>query len=338
MKNKPGFNRRQWLKVGLAGAAGTVLAAGCDTESSQTNTITTDEACLVSPRQELGPFPPMKALSQPDHDVDLTIVDGQSVSAEGDVILVKGKVVDTACNPVSGAIVLIWQANHHGKYHHEMDLSDRPDDPHFQGWGQAITNDQGEYQFKTIIPGLYTGRTRHIHFKISRKGYHELVTQMYFEGEERNATDSLLNQLAHEEQMRLICGFDRSGEFPTLTFNINIEKVPDGSVPETVLQEYNGAYKLDIAEEHPFMQFLRSVDVTDENIMVQVSNEGRQLYIQMTSTPRAEVFWVAKDQFNAKAVYDTMLTFLRNDEGKVHALELGSELELEGKLKANKVI
>ncbi|MDX2246993.1 MAG: protocatechuate 3,4-dioxygenase [Bacteroidia bacterium] len=338
MNEKSAFNRRQWLKMGLAGAAGTVLAAGCETQSSQSSTVggEMDTVCDVSPRQELGPFPPMKALSQPDHDVDLTLVNGQSVSAEGEVILVKGKVLDTACNPVEGAIVLIWQANHHGKYHHEMDLSDRPEDPHFQGWGQAITNAQGEYQFKTIVPGLYTGRTRHIHFKISRKGYHEMVTQMYFEGEEQNATDSLLNQLTHEEQQRLICGFDRSGEFPAATFNINLEKVQTGSVPETVLQEYAGSYQMTLPEDHPFMKFMREVGVKDENIVFEVSHEGRQLFLQGTSAPKAEVFWISKDKFNAMAYYSANLVFLRNEQGKVSTIRFESEMN--GILEALKII
>lgn len=169
MSEKTPISRRNWLKLGIAGAAGTVISQACTSPAEGTAAVAAaDASCAVSPRQEMGPFPPMKALSQTDHDTDLTMVDGHTEMATGDVIIVQGKVMDLQCQPVAGAIVQIWQSNHHGKYNHEMDLSDYEEDPHFQGWGQAITNEAGEYRFKTIKPGLYTGRTRHIYYKVSK--------------------------------------------------------------------------------------------------------------------------------------------------------------------------
>lgn len=85
---------------------------------------------------------------------------GQSGTATGDIIVVEGKIFNTDCKPVAGAIVETWPTNHHGKYRHEFD-DEGKSDPNFQGWAQAVTNAKGEYRFKTIIPGLYGRRTHH---------------------------------------------------------------------------------------------------------------------------------------------------------------------------------
>src|SRR5207247_1463512 len=56
-----------------------------------------------------------------------------------------------------------------------------------------LTSSSGEYLFRTIKPGLYTGRTRHIHFKVKVSGLPSLTSQLYFLGESQNSTDSVLN-------------------------------------------------------------------------------------------------------------------------------------------------
>ena len=44
-------------------------------------------------------------------------------------------------------------------------------DQNFQGFGRFLTGSTGEYFFRTIKAGLYTGRTRHIHFKVKVSGW-----------------------------------------------------------------------------------------------------------------------------------------------------------------------
>ena len=110
------------------------------------------------------------------------------------------------------------------------------DDAYFQGWAQAVTNDKGNYSFTTILPGIYGKRTRHIHFKVARRGFHELVTQLYFDGEERNKTDGLLNALTHEEQMLVIRKLEDSTNIPVIRFDIHLEPVRPGVLPEKVLK------------------------------------------------------------------------------------------------------
>ena len=155
----------------------------------------------ATPRQIEGPFYPTE--DRPDEDADLTRVAGRSGRAEGDVVLVRGRVLDEGGKPILGALVEIWQANTWGRYDHERDENNpRPLDPNFQGWGEVVTQEAGRYGFKTIRPGSYAAdgsgwmRPPHIHFKVSRRGYHELITQMYFEGEPLNDKDRIRDSLS----------------------------------------------------------------------------------------------------------------------------------------------
>ncbi len=67
-----------------------------------------------TPNQVMGPFYPIdKPL---DQDADLTMIAGKSGRAEGQVLHLMGRVVDSAGQPIPGARIEIWQANTHGRY------------------------------------------------------------------------------------------------------------------------------------------------------------------------------------------------------------------------------
>ena len=309
MKNQNNLDRRNWLKLSVGLTAGTIGA-------SFTLAKPNKDTCAVTPRQELGPFPTMKFRSQPDHDIDLTQLKGQPGIATGDIIIVHGNVLDTACKPIAGAIVEIWQANHHGKYRHEYDDSGKSD-PNFQGWAQAITNAKGEYRFKTIKPGLYGRRARHIHYKVSKRGYHELITQLYFDGEERNKTDGILNSFTHEEQMRLMGKSDKTGPIPAYEFTINLDAVQLGVLPEKVLAEYTGEYVLNVNGTN-YERILNSfLGGPYQKVVMTIGQQDGLLYLTTLNAPKAELFWKAKDEFDAASFYDTMLFFGRDAAGKV---------------------
>ena len=146
-------------------------------------------AAAITPEQIEGPFYPID--EQADKDMDLTLIEGHSDTAEGETILVRGRVSDADGRPLDDALVDVWQANHFGRYSHPEDNSTAPLDPNFQGWGLTKTNAEGRYGLKTIKPGAYRlsavdgsgQRCRHIHFKVSRPGFKDLTTQMYFHGD-----------------------------------------------------------------------------------------------------------------------------------------------------------
>lgn len=179
----------------------------------------------ATPAQVEGPFYPEH--DQPDKDMDMTRVEGRTGRAEGEVIDIEGTVVDEAGAPVAGAVVDIWQANARGRYAHEADPNPAPLDPGFQGWARLLTDSEGRYRVRTIIPGSYQvkadwTRPPHIHFKVARRGFHELVTQMYFTGNPLNDVDQILLSVPETERSQLVVAFDaadgatgavRSGSF-----------------------------------------------------------------------------------------------------------------------------
>jgi protocatechuate 3,4-dioxygenase beta subunit len=46
---------------------------------------------------------------------------------------------------------------------------------------------------ETVVPGLYPGRTRHIHVKVQAPNQPVLTTQLYFPGEASNDRDGIFN-------------------------------------------------------------------------------------------------------------------------------------------------
>lgn len=192
-------NRRRLLK-GLGASAATAFAVP-----------RVQAAIKPTPTQIEGPFYPVHAADE--LDADLTHLTSRSQQAQGDQILVSGRVLDQRGQPITDALVDIWQANHHGRYLHPNDDNPAPHDPNFQYWAKVATDVEGRYKFKTIMPGAYRTwqaanaplRCRHIHFKVSRSGYQTLVTQMYFAGDPLIEQDSVMARTPPAERQRLIC-------------------------------------------------------------------------------------------------------------------------------------
>ena len=99
----------------------------------------------------------------------------------GTPLLVTGTVLTRSCRPVAGALVDFWQADDAGQY----------DNRGFKLRGHQYTDAKGVYRLETIVPGLYPGRTRHIHVKVQAPTQRVLTTQLYFPGEPRNARDGI---------------------------------------------------------------------------------------------------------------------------------------------------
>jgi protocatechuate 3,4-dioxygenase beta subunit len=204
------MSRRSVLTAGAGVAAGVVTATAMGGASP------------LTPANPEGPFYPKH--EQLDRDTDLTLIRGHAVRAQGQVVRVSGRVLDEQGHAVAGALVDIWQANALGRYAHEDDPATAPLDPNFQGWGMVKTDADGYYSFTTIKPGAYAvssgwSRPPHIHFRISRRGYHELITQMYFANESLNDNDRLLLSVDEEARQRLVVDFHDNdgvleGDFP----------------------------------------------------------------------------------------------------------------------------
>ncbi len=177
----------------VTGAGAGILAAGV---AGAANALT------VTPAQTPGPFFPDRLPG--DSDFDLVQINGGQAAA-GEVIEIQGRVLGADGRALPGAVVELWQANAYGRYAHSRDTSAAPLDPNFQGYGVVRSDAAGNYRFRTIKPGLYTGRTRHLHFYVAGPGFEKTPMQMYFEGDATdNTRDFLYASLGSDARKRAV--------------------------------------------------------------------------------------------------------------------------------------
>lgn len=136
----------------------------------------------------------------------------------GELLILYGQVLDVNANPLSDSAVEIWQTDSTGVYDHPQDPSTGGRDTSFQFYGTTTTNADGWYAFRTVVPGEYEPRPRHIHFKVKQNGSTLLTSQFYFsediadvQGEGMfqavgNSGDLLLIQLVQGEEQLLANG------------------------------------------------------------------------------------------------------------------------------------
>jgi protocatechuate 3,4-dioxygenase, beta subunit len=221
-------NRRQFLAGSLGLTGGVTALFGVPKAFAA--------ACGLTPPQTIGPFyPQVNPLD--DQNNDLTIVKNATGKPLGTVVYVTGRVVDQDCKPVERAMVEIWQAAESGRYNHSGDTSGLKLDKNFGYFGEMLTDDTGRYAFKTIIPGYYPAsgswfRPPHIHFKISKRGHHDLITQMYFDPksfsdpklankiQDLNDKDLILKAVAKKQAV--IVQFDEVAPFTPVEFKKSI--------------------------------------------------------------------------------------------------------------------
>jgi len=223
--NSAKISRRRMLTSSLTAGGGLLGLLAAPKGLAQTAAA----MCGITPAQIEGPFYPVKP--QPDTDWDLTQVNGKIGTPLGQIIFIVGKVQDENCNPIEGALVEIWQACASGKYNHPNDPNTAALDPNFQYWGKAVTDKQGQYKFKTVVPGAYPAdvgwiRPPHVHYKVHKLGFHELTTQMYFAGNKFNAQDKILLNIPANERQKVIVNFKIApGQIPLGEFNLNLKRV-----------------------------------------------------------------------------------------------------------------
>jgi protocatechuate 3,4-dioxygenase beta subunit len=104
--------------------------------------------------------------------------------ARGQPAVLTGLVLTRSCKPVARALVELWHADEAGDY----------DNKGFRYRGHVFTDAAGRYQFRTIVPARYPGRTRHYHVKVQAPNRPVLTTQLYFPDEPGNARDGLFDR------------------------------------------------------------------------------------------------------------------------------------------------
>jgi protocatechuate 3,4-dioxygenase beta subunit len=156
-------------------------------------------AALPTPNAAEGPFYPTKTMRMDDTDNDLVKIVGRVREAGGEVVTLKGKLMDSDGSPHAGLRIEIWQCDINGKYLHSGDDQKVSYDKGFQGFGHDITGEDGSYSFRTIVPAKYPGRTPHIHVKILDNGRELLTTQFYLKDDPENARDNLFRSMSKSQ-------------------------------------------------------------------------------------------------------------------------------------------
>lgn len=153
----------------------------------------------LTPRASEGPFYPTDSMRFTDIDNDLVKIAGVVQESGGEVIHLSGTVTDKNGTPQKGLRVEIWQCDMNGKYLHSGDHQGVTYDKGFQGFGHDITTADGRYQFRTIKPMKYPGRTPHIHVKVVSADKEILTTQFYLKDHPDNSRDGLYRRMTDKQ-------------------------------------------------------------------------------------------------------------------------------------------
>jgi protocatechuate 3,4-dioxygenase beta subunit len=168
------FGRREFLRSSTL--LPVALLLGCGDESREARTLPPTPACddgdEPTVEQTEGPYftpgsPERQSLLEP--------------GTEGTRLAISGRVLTTRCRPVRRALLDFWQADAGGEYDNEG----------FTLRGHQFTDDRGRYRLETVVPGLYPGRTRHLHVKVQAPRRDVLPTQLYFPDEPDNDADGI---------------------------------------------------------------------------------------------------------------------------------------------------
>ena len=103
----------------------------------------------------------------------------------GTPLRVTGYVYSSGCDPAPNALLDFWHCDDAGVYDNEG----------YRLRGHQFTDDDGRFTLETIVPGVYPGRTRHIHVKVQAAGGPVLTTQLYFPDEPGNERDGIIDPL-----------------------------------------------------------------------------------------------------------------------------------------------
>jgi protocatechuate 3,4-dioxygenase alpha subunit len=107
---------------------------------------------------------------------------------DGERVTIEGRVLDGDGQPVTDAIIEVWQADPHGRYAGTA----------FHGFGRVATDAHGVFRFTTVKPGRIPGpddslQAPHLLIVVFARGLlKHLMTRMYFPGEPGNAADPVL--------------------------------------------------------------------------------------------------------------------------------------------------
>ncbi|HEX2052239.1 MAG TPA: intradiol ring-cleavage dioxygenase [Actinomycetota bacterium] len=187
------ITRRAFLLAAGAAFAGAVMQA-C--RGSRTGTVSEAPTGGGTPAGAGAPaaLPPTPACGDDEAEATLAQTEGpyftpnsperanfRSDAGGGTPLVLTGTVLRTDCTPVERALVDVWHADARGEYDNEG----------YRLRGHFFSDSDGRYRLESIVPGLYPGRTRHLHVKVQAPRGRVLTTQLYFPDEPSNSRDGI---------------------------------------------------------------------------------------------------------------------------------------------------
>ncbi|MEK6225890.1 MAG: dioxygenase [Chloroflexota bacterium] len=173
------------LSVFIAGCAGTTATTPTASVTTSAATATAPTATQATTTAALACTAPAAALveltegpyykANPPQNATL-----RTAGVAGTPLTLTGYVVSQSCQPIANAKLDFWQADGNGNY----------DNSGYTLRGWQLTDATGAYRLETVIPGLYPGRTEHIHFKVTVNGA-TYTSQLFFPGVAQNEGDSI---------------------------------------------------------------------------------------------------------------------------------------------------
>ncbi|MFM9890818.1 MAG: hypothetical protein ACKVOE_09325 [Rickettsiales bacterium] len=134
---------------------------------------------------------------------NLLIPAGKSIPAPGQKLTLQGRLLDSNCVPVAGAVIELWQVNPFGKWILATPADRVTPNATFAGAGRATTDNDGQFIFVTAFPAALAKRAPNLNIKINLHGVSDFATVLYFGGDSRNASDTLYTSLPARDRSRV---------------------------------------------------------------------------------------------------------------------------------------
>lgn len=137
-------------------------------------------------------------------------LEAQGIS--GELVTIRGRVLDGDGKALPDALLEVWQADAVGRYpaDHSGSAAEESSSPRFQGFGRVETDQDGVFCFTTVKPGPVPYLDRgmqapHIVVTLFSRGLLKpLWTRFYFPDEPGNAEDPVLKLVPADRRATLI--------------------------------------------------------------------------------------------------------------------------------------
>lgn len=166
---------------------------------------------------------------------DCLVREGENILARASEhpqgIRIVGQVLDGAGEPVTDALLELWQAGPDGVFP-GYDAEGRPSEERgeFRGFGRGATDADGGFSFETLKPGAVPApdghlQAPHINVAVMARGMlKRLVTRIYFDDEVATENDPVLQRIPGSKARATLIAQRMAGDaVPSYQFNIVLQ-------------------------------------------------------------------------------------------------------------------